>query len=62
MNPPGVSGDHDIANAMYLSVASIKQHLSRLGDKFGGRSRTQILTTAIHQGVIHSHALGATNT
>ncbi len=54
--------NHDIAQAMYLSVASIKQHLSRLGDKFGGRTRTQILTTAVQQGIIHSHTLGATNT
>ncbi|MDO5498149.1 MAG: response regulator transcription factor [Propionibacteriaceae bacterium] len=49
--------NREIAARMFLSEGTVKQYLLAIGDKFGVRSRTQILVTAIRHGLVDLHAL-----
>ena len=41
----------EIAAALYLSVATVKTHVSRLLDKLGCRDRAQLVVVAYETGV-----------
>ena len=45
-----------IGRRMHLSEGSVKQYLARIGDKWGLRSRTQILIRGIQLGVVDPDA------
>lgn len=44
--------NHQIGSRMYVSEGSVKQYLSRINDKLGVTSRTQVLVKAIQLGLI----------
>ena len=44
--------NQQIGRRMFLSEGSIKQYLSRIGDRLGVKSRTQILVRAIQLGLV----------
>lgn len=53
--------NHQIGSRMYLSEGSVKQYLTRIGDKLAARSRTQILVKAIQLNLVDLDALPATD-
>lgn len=46
-----------IASRMFVSEGTVKQYLTRVGDKLGASSRTQTVIRAIQVGVIDPHGL-----
>ena len=50
--------NQQIAERMYLSTGSVKQYMSRVGEKLGARSRTQILVTAMRLRLVDPDAPG----
>lgn len=49
--------NQQISAQMFLSAGSVKQYLSRIGDKLGVKSRTGILIRAIQLGLVAPHRL-----
>ena len=49
--------NQQIGAQMFLSEGSVKQYLSRIGDKLGVKSRTGILIRAVQVGLVEPHRL-----
>ena len=48
----GGLGDKEIADSLFLSVATVRSHMTRILTKLGAHSRLQALVLALHHGLV----------
>jgi DNA-binding NarL/FixJ family response regulator len=49
--------DQDIAEALAISVRTVRSHLDRIRDKTGRRRRSELTRLAIEEGIVGEHRL-----